>query len=205
MKSLLRAAPATTLVVAAALPAGAEASWPDLNGRVSLTQRVPAGAVRANRDIFAYSLGADAAAGRWRLTFDDDNEEQSSWSPEGPWIAYKRLENLWISCWDGTGNKPLTNYPNALKSTQPSWSPDVTAGHRRAPPTQPRPSPQGHPLAIGRTQNPHQAHQHRRALPQLQDAARRARHPHPQHDPPPRRTESPRTASSLGSLDSNQN
>ena len=30
-----------------------------------------------------------------------------------------------------------------------------------------------------------QAHQHRRTLPQLQEPARRTRHPHPQHDPPP--------------------
>jgi len=42
---------------AAAIVPAAEASWPGLNGRVSLTQRVPAGAVRANRDIFAYPLG----------------------------------------------------------------------------------------------------------------------------------------------------
>src|SRR3954463_15979004 len=76
---------------AAALPPAAQASWPGLNGRVSLTQRVPAGAVRANRDIFAYPLGTDAADARRRLTLSTNHEEQSSWSPDGQWIAFKEL------------------------------------------------------------------------------------------------------------------
>ena len=95
-----------------------------MNGRVSLTQRVPAGEVRANRDIFAYSLGTDSAARRARLTFTPNNEEQSSWSPDGQWIAFKQLDDVWVVRWDGTGLQQLTDFPAGLNNTQPSWSPD---------------------------------------------------------------------------------
>jgi TolB protein len=124
MRTLLSAAAVASIVAAAALPAGAEASWPGLNGRVSLTQRVPAGVVRANRDIFAYPLGADSAAARWRLTFSTNNEEQSSWSPDGQTIAFKQLDDVWVTRWDSTTATQLTNYPSDLNNTQPSWSPD---------------------------------------------------------------------------------
>jgi Tol biopolymer transport system component len=123
MKILVPAALAS-VAVGMALPAGADASWPGLNGRVSLTQRVPAGAVRANRDIFAYPLGTDAAAARRRLTTSTNNEEQSSWSPDGQWIAFKQLDDVWVVRWDGTGLKQLTDFPADLNNTQPSWSAD---------------------------------------------------------------------------------
>jgi Tol biopolymer transport system component len=109
---------------AVALPPAAEASWPGLNGRVSLTQRVPAGAVRANRDIFAYPLGTDAADMRRRLTLSTNNEEQSSWSPDGQWIAFKELDDVWVVRWDGTGLAQLTDFPADINNTQPSWSAD---------------------------------------------------------------------------------
>src|SRR4051812_22980515 len=123
MRILISAAVAS-VAVAAAFPTGADASWPGLNGRVSLTQRVPAGAVRANRDIFAYPLGADAADARRRLTNSTNNEEQSSWSPDGQWIAFKQLDDVWVVRWDGTGLKQLTDFPSDLNNTQPSWSAD---------------------------------------------------------------------------------
>jgi Tol biopolymer transport system component len=109
---------------ASALAPAAEASWPGVNGRVSLTQRVPAGAVRANRDIFAYPLGTDAAQARRRLTFSTNNEEQSSWSPDGQWIAFKQLDDVWVVRWDGTGLAQLTDFPPEINNTQPSWSAD---------------------------------------------------------------------------------
>jgi len=109
----------------AALPAGAQASWPGVNGRVSLTQRVPAGVERANRDIFAYPLGTDAPAMRARLTLTPDNEEQSSWSPDGQQIAFKRRDAVWVARWDGTGVRQLTAVStNGINNTQPSWSAD---------------------------------------------------------------------------------
>jgi Tol biopolymer transport system component len=109
----------------AALPAGAQASWPGVNGRVSLTQRVPAGTERANRDIFAYPLGSDATALRTRLTITTDNEEQSSWSPDGQTIAFKRRDAVWTVRADGTGLRQLTALStNGENNTQPSWSAD---------------------------------------------------------------------------------
>ena len=123
MKNLVSAAMAS-VAVAAVLPAGADASWPGVNGRVSLTQRVPVGEVRANRDIFAYPLGTDAAEARRRLTTSTNNEEQSSWSPDGQWIAFKQLDDVWVVRWDGTQLKQLTDFPADLNNTQPSWSAD---------------------------------------------------------------------------------
>ena len=121
---VLRSAAAAASLAAVVLPSVAEASWPGVNGRVSLTQRVPAGEVRANRDIFAYSIGTDSTSARHRLTFTTNNEEQSSWSPDGQWIAYKQLDDVWITRWDGTGVKQLTDFPAEINNTQPSWSPD---------------------------------------------------------------------------------
>ena len=121
---VLRCAAAAASLAAVVVPSVAEASWPGVNGRVSLTQRVPAGEVRANRDIFAYSIGTDSTSARHRLTFTTNNEEQSSWSPDGQWIAYKQLDDVWITRWDGTGVKQLTDFPAEINNTQPSWSPD---------------------------------------------------------------------------------
>ena len=102
----------------------ARAAWPGVNGRISLTQRVPAaGGVRANRDIFAYARDAV----RTRITTSTDNEEQSSWSPDGLWIAYKRRDAVWVTKWDGSvAPQALTKPSDGLtNNTQPAWSPDM--------------------------------------------------------------------------------
>ena len=59
------------------------------------------GIARANRDIFAYAR--DGEAGRVRLTTSLDNEEQSSWSPDGRRIAFKRRDAVWVVDADGSG------------------------------------------------------------------------------------------------------
>ena len=109
---------------ALATPA-AHAAWPGVNGRLSLTQRVPAGPgiARANRDIFAYAR--DGEAGRVRLTTSLDNEEQSSWSPDGTRMAFKRRDAVWVVNADGSGLQSLTEIvTDGHNSTQPAWSPD---------------------------------------------------------------------------------
>ena len=121
--------------MAAALPAGADASWPGVNGRVSLTQRVPAGEVRANRDIFAYPLGTDAADARRRLTTSTNNEEQSSWSPDGQWIAFKQLDDVWVVRWDGTELKQLTDFPAASTTRSRRGAPTATRSSSAPTPT----------------------------------------------------------------------
>jgi TolB protein len=107
----------------AACPATADAAWPGVNGRISLTQRVPAdGGVRANRDVFAYARDGT----RTRITFTTDNEEQSSWAPDGRWIAFKRRDAVYAGPVDGSlAAQPLTR-PNdgQTNNTQPAWSPD---------------------------------------------------------------------------------
>jgi TolB protein len=116
---------ALAAVSLAAFPAAAGAAWPGANGRISLTQRVPAdGGVRANRDVFAYARDGS----RTRITFTTDNEEQSSWSPDGRWIAFKRRDAVYAGPVDGSlPAQPLTR-PNdgQTNNTQPAWSPDGT-------------------------------------------------------------------------------
>ena len=109
-----------------ALPAGAQASWPGLNGRISLTQRVEATPTkRANRDIFAFPLDTDALSASL-VTLTIDNEEQSSWSPDGQWVAFKRRDAVYVARWDGTGVHALTEtvLSDGSNNTQPSWSAD---------------------------------------------------------------------------------
>lgn len=124
-------APAVALALAALAalshavdPPAAGAAWPGVNGRISVTQRVPAeGGVRANRDVFAYAR--DAA--RTRITFSTDNEEQSSWSPDGLWVAFKRRDAVYVAPADGSlPARPLTKPSDGLtNNTQPAWSPDA--------------------------------------------------------------------------------
>ena len=115
------AVPLALLALAAAAPA-ADAAWPGVNGRISLTQRVPAGEVRANRDIFAYTRDQT----RTRITFTTDNEEQSSWSPDGRWFAFKRRDAVYVApVDDSVPPRPLTKPNDGLtNNTQPAWSPD---------------------------------------------------------------------------------
>jgi Tol biopolymer transport system component len=114
---------ATTPLLLGLLAGAAEAAWPGVNGRISLTQRVDAtGGVRANRDVFAYARDGT----RTRVTTTPHNEEQSSWSPDGRWVAYKRLDAVHVGRWDA-GVEPieLTTPDGQINNTQPAWSPDA--------------------------------------------------------------------------------
>ncbi len=122
----------TSLTIAAALlaglPAASHAAWPGANGRISYTQRVEAaGGVGANRNLFAMALDGTTS----RLTSHPNNEEQSSWAPDGLRLAYKRLEETWIlEALDGSGaTTQITNDPGGTNpfNTQPAWSPDGRA------------------------------------------------------------------------------
>lgn len=118
---------AACLVGLALCPAVARAAWPGVNGRISFTQRVEtAGAVAANRDLFATALDGTIS----RLTTDRRNDEQSSWSPDGMRLAFKRIEESWILDPFGSGTaSQMTNDPGSTNpfNTQPAWSPDGQA------------------------------------------------------------------------------
>ena len=121
VRALALAAISSAALSLAVHASAAEAAWPGVNGRISLTQRVPAdGGVRANRDIFAYAR--DVA--RTRVTTSPDNEEQSSWSPDGRWVAYKRREAVFVAPWDGSVEPQALTKPNdgTTNNTQPAWS-----------------------------------------------------------------------------------
>ena len=73
----------------------------------------------------------------------------------------------------------------------PTTSPGTSSTHgspcsspTKHPPTSPDPVAKAARSTRRAAQGTDQAHHHRRTLPQLQEPARRARDPHPQHDPP---------------------
>ena len=109
------------LAAVLAAPAPSQAAWPGLNGRIAITQNQPPG----RDDVYAFSRLGDAAE---RLTFTNNLEEQSSWSPGGRQIAYKRSDEVFVR--DVTTADPptrLTVKPAAgVFNTQPGWSPDGT-------------------------------------------------------------------------------
>ena len=115
------------------MAAEAPAAWPGVNGKLSLTQRVePPLAARANRDIFAYTRDAlEAPLDRVRLTTSTSNDEQSSWSPDGRTLAFKRADRGFDQTFlvDATSApyvaRQLTRTADgAFNNTQPAWSPD---------------------------------------------------------------------------------
>jgi TolB protein len=122
----LRALGAAAVVagIAAATPTTADAAWPGVNGRIAFTQRVPAMApLPANRDVFA--AARDGAV--TRLTSERFNDEQSSWSPDGLQVAFKRTNEIFVLRDIVTGRQvQITSDPGAENpfNTQPAWSPD---------------------------------------------------------------------------------
>ena len=119
----LLSAPAVVGLLACAAPA--QAAWPGLNGRIALTQRTDTGAgeqLRPNREIFAYARDGSRA----NLTNSRENDEQSSWSPDGRWFAFKRRDAVFVQPLDGRPAWALTTPGDgAINNTQPAWSPDA--------------------------------------------------------------------------------
>jgi TolB protein len=100
-------------------PAAAQAAWPGLDGRLSITQEQPG----INDDVYAFSRLGDESE---RLTLTRNDEEQSSWSPGGRLIAYKRSNEVFVR--DVTTADPPTRLTvketAEVFNTQPGWSPD---------------------------------------------------------------------------------
>ncbi len=125
----------------------ARAAWPGVNGKLSLTQRVePPLAARANRDLFAYGLGdPDGPVDRVRLTSSTSNDEQSSWSPDGRTLAFKRADRgveqvflVDVTSAPYVARQLTRTSAGAFNNTQPAWSPDgstILVRTNRADPT----------------------------------------------------------------------
>ena len=99
-----------------------------MNGRVSLTQRVPAGEVRADRDIFAYPLGTDAAdarRGSLRARTTRNGRAGHPTVVAGIQAARRCLGGAL----DGARLEQLTNFRPELDDAEPSWSADGKRDH----------------------------------------------------------------------------
>jgi len=111
------------LILAAALALGpasaAFAAWPGLNGRISVTQDP------RSKDVWAFARDGTAT----QLTFTGNNEEQSSWAPDGRRIAYKRSDEVFVR--DVTTDAPPVRLTvkavSSENNTQPGWSPDCAS------------------------------------------------------------------------------
>ncbi|HEX5619304.1 MAG TPA: hypothetical protein VFX51_12835 [Solirubrobacteraceae bacterium] len=105
---------ATALALSA--PSVASAAWPGLNGRVAVTQDP------RSKDVWAFARDGTAT----QLTFTGNQEEQSSWAPDGRRIAYKRSDEVFVR--DVTVDAAPLRLTNKAVSTenntQPGWSPD---------------------------------------------------------------------------------
>lgn len=108
------------LILAVALTLGlaeaASATWPGLNGRISVTQDP------RSKDVWAFARDGTAT----QLTFTGNNEEQSSWAPDGRRIAYKRSDEVFVRDVT-TSDAPVRLTVKAVSTennTQPAWSPD---------------------------------------------------------------------------------
>ena len=107
---------AAALALAVTLASPASAAWPGLNGRVALTQDP------RTKDVWAFARDGSAT----QLTFTGNNEEQSSWAPDGKRIAYKRSDEVFVR--DVTTTEPPLRLTikavSSENNTQPGWSPD---------------------------------------------------------------------------------
>jgi Tol biopolymer transport system component len=107
------------LVLAAFLAlavAPAASAWPGLNGRVGLTQNP--------RTMDVWAFARDGAA--TQLTFTGNDEQQSSWAPDGKHIAFKRSDEVFVRDVT-TADPPLRLTNKAIRdenNTQPAWTPD---------------------------------------------------------------------------------
>ena len=107
------------LVLAAFLAlvvAPAASAWPGLNGRVGLTQNP------RTKDVWAFARDGAAT----QLTFTGNDEQQSSWAPDGKHIAFKRSDEVFVRDIT-TADPPLRLTNKAARdenNTQPAWTPD---------------------------------------------------------------------------------
>ena len=117
MTRSLRTAAVLAAVLSLAAPAAATAAWPGLNGRVALTQDP------RTKDVFAVALDGTST----QLTFTGNDEQQSTWAPDGRRIAFKRSDEVFVR--DVTTDAPpvrlTVKAPRTEENnTQPGWSPD---------------------------------------------------------------------------------
>ena len=130
MMRSLRTAAVLAAVTSLAAPTVASAAWPGLNGRVALTQDP------RTKDVFAFALDGTST----QLTFTGNDEQQSTWAPDGRRIAYKRSDEVFTR--DVTTDAAPVRLTNKAVSgennTQPGWSPDgrsIVFRSNRATPT----------------------------------------------------------------------
>jgi dipeptidyl aminopeptidase/acylaminoacyl peptidase len=113
------------LVLAAAAPASAQAAFPGINGRIAYSSQ---------SDIWTVPAGGGAVT---QLTSTPDDEAQSTFSPDGTRLAYRRRPaagqpyQVFVMNADGSDQHQVSH--DTVNATQPGWSPDgKTIVYRRS-------------------------------------------------------------------------
>jgi TolB protein len=98
-------------------------SYPGDNGKIAFTDNDP----DPPYDMEIFVMDNDGSNVQ-RLTFNDVNDMEPCWSPDGSKLAFQRgsfLERkIWVMDADGSNQRQLTTPPDSIYDMDPAWSTD---------------------------------------------------------------------------------